>query len=252
MQNSITKVFQNENDLRRWYTVFRSGDDKPETWIGPQSFLLGFELTGESDVYGEGEDVSEIPHTTCFDCGVMSCTGTWNDSLENLLTEFRRGGSIQITIYFDDPLVNPNDWDWRYENPSPYIIKRMEDYQTRKQALLSEPSPEDIVVGYYEGRVDAFLRADASEYDVDISTGKEAIEYIATLTPENEQRLISLMWRDIIASELSEYREVEVEESYFRAKTEFEKPVATDGATVFKEPFHHLCILKKHEESSGD
>ena len=124
--------------------------------------------------------------------------------------------------------------------------------QTRKQALLSEPSPEDIVVRYYEGRVDAFLRADASEYDVDIYTGKEAIEYIATLTPENEQRLISLMWRDIIASELSEYREVEVEESYFRAKTEFEKPVATDGATVFKEPFHHLCILKKHEESSGD
>lgn len=253
MENSITKRFDNEDDLRRWHALFSNGDDKPETWIGPQSILHGFELTGESDVYGEGEDVSEVPHTTCFDCGVMSCTGTWNDSLENLLTEFRSGGSIQITIYFDDPLVDPDDWSWRYENPSSYIIERMEDYQSRKKALLSEPSPEDIVVGYYERRVDAFLRADASDFDVDISTGEEAMEYIATLTPENKQRLISLMWRDIIASALSEYREVEVEESYFRAKTEFEKLVVTDSATLFKEPFDFLRILKTaHEECAEE
>lgn len=251
MEHSITKVFQNENDLRRWYAVFRSGDDKPDTWIGPQSILHGFELTGESDVYGEGEDVSEIPHTTCFDCGVMSCTGTWNDSLENLLTEFRRGGSIQITIYFDDSLVNPNDWDWRYENPSPYVLGRMADYENRKKALISEPSPEHRVVSYYEERVDAFLRADASEFDVDTFVGEQAKQFLATLTPEDEQRLISLMWRDIIAAELSEHRQVEVEKSYLRAKSEFEKLAVTDSATLFKEPFDYLRILKECEQSLG-
>ena len=251
MENSITKVFQNEDDLRRWYTVFSSGDDKPELWTGSQSILHGFELAWESDVYSEGEDVSEIPHTTRFDCGVMSSTGTWNDSLENLLTGFRSGGSIQITIYFDDPLVDPDDWSWRYENPSPYVLGRMADYENRKKALLSEPSPEDIVVGYYEGRVNAFLRADASEYDVDTFVGEQAKQFLATLTPEDEQRLISLMWRDIIAAELSEHRQVEVEKSYLRAKSEFEKLAVTDSATLFKEPFDYLRILKTCEQSLG-
>ncbi|HQZ63790.1 MAG TPA: hypothetical protein PLY87_01885 [Planctomycetaceae bacterium] len=220
MGHYITKVFANEADLRRWYTVFHGGDDgKPETWNGPQSILHGFQLTGESDVYGEGEDVSEIPYTTCFDCGVMSPTGTWNDSLENLLTEFRSSSSIQLDICFDEPLVDPNDWEWRYENPSPYVMERMEDYQTRK---MSEESPEDRIVAYYEPCVDAFLRADASEYDVSTDLGEQAKQYIATLTPEDKQRLISLLWRDIIATQLSEYLEVEVEASYLRAKKEFE------------------------------
>jgi len=251
MQNSITKVFHDENDLRRWHALFSNGDDNPETWVGPQSILHGFELTRDSDVYCEGEDVSEIPHTTCFDCGVMSCTGTWNDSLENLLTKFRSAGSIQIEIYFDEPLVDPDDWDWRYDNPSLYVLGRMADFQTRKMALLSEPSPEHRVVSYYEGQVDAFLRADASEYDVDTFVGNQARQFLATLLPEDKQRLISLLWRDIIAAELSEHRQVEVEKSYLRAKSEFEKLAVTDSAKLFKGPFDYLRILKTCDKSLG-
>ena len=181
MQNSITKVFHDENDLRRWHALFSNGDDNPETWIGPQSILHGFELTGDSDLYCEGEDVSEIPHTTCFDCGVVSCTGTWNDSLENLLTKFRSAGSIQIDIYFDDPLVDPDDWDWRYKNPSEYVKERMVDYNNRREELITPEFLEALIMRYYDAIVDAFLRADDSEYDVDTTVGKQAKQYIGTL-----------------------------------------------------------------------
>lgn len=252
MQNSITKVFENEDDLRRWYAKFSNDDDDPETWIGPQSILHGFELNQDSGVYGEGEDVSEIAHTTDFDGGYFSSAGVWNDTIENLLTEFRYWGRIQIDIWFDEPLVDPDAWNWRYENPSPYVLGLMEDYQNRNKAFLSEPSLEDIVVSYYQGRVDAFLQADASEYDVDTFVGEQAKQFLATLKPEDKHRLVSLLWREIIAAELSEHRQVEVEKSYLRAKSEFEKLVVKGGATLFKEPFDYLRILPRTASGLGN
>ena len=241
MESSITKTFNDEDALRRWYRVFFDGtDNEPDTWNGPNSILNGFELTEDVDVYCKGEDMSEIPHTTDFDSGSMSCTGTWNDSLENLLNEFRKGSSIQITIYFHEPLVNPEDWGWRYPNPSEYVKERMADYLSRREELLSEPTQEDIIEEYYERPVDAFFRADASEYDVNTSIGEEAKEYIATLTPEQEERLVGLMWDDIMASELSGDCEVEIDKSYLRAKEEYEKIIAAENAIIFKEPFDFL------------
>ncbi|MCY2983998.1 MAG: hypothetical protein NTY15_10215 [Planctomycetota bacterium] len=239
MQNIITKVFDSEDDLRRWHEKFTNSDDDPETWIGPQSILHGFELTKDSGLYCEGEDVSEIPHTTDFDCGYFSSAGVWNDSIENLLNEFRDGGRIQIDIWFDEPLVNPDDWDWRYENPSPYVLGLMEDYHNRKK------EQENNVVTQYEGYVDAFLRADDEEYHVDVFVAKQAKKFLATLSSENEEAFLRLLWSDVIAAELSEDRQVEIEESYLRAKSEFEK-------LLFKEPFDYLHSLKTPEEPLRD
>lgn len=86
---------------------------------------------------------------------------------------------------------------------------------------------------------------------MDTFIGGQAKQFLATLMPEDKQRLISLLWRDIIAAELSEHRQVEVEKSYLRAKSEFEKLAVTDSATLFKEPFDYLRILKTCEASLG-
>lgn len=256
MARSITKVFRDEDELRRWYAVFCNGDDatryRPETWVGPQSILRGFMLDDDADLYGEREDVSEIPHTTCFDCGYMASTGKWDESLENLLTEFRNEGDIEITIYYEEPLVDPVDWEWLYENPSEYVKERMADYNNRREELDDTPSTEDIIMDYYEPSLDAFLRADDSEYDVDTKLGEEAKEFISKLTSEDEEKFIGLIWRDIIASELSDVWEVEVEKSYLRAKGKFEKLVSADDGRIFKVPFENLSTLKTRHEGSPE
>ena len=244
MQNVIRKVFDDAAELQRWYERFTDSDSEEQTWIGPHSILRGFELIGDDDsgLYCEGEDVSNLPHTTDFDCGYFSSAGTWNVSLENLQKELHDWGSIQIDICYDEPLVNPDNWDWRYENPSPYAEALMEDYYDRKKQ--QEEEQEYNIVAEYNDYVDGFFCADEYNWDIDVDLAKQAKQLIDSLSPDNKQTFMELLWNDIIATELSK-KEVEVEESYRRAKKEFDK---LSAEKVFKEPFDCLRILKTCEE----
>ncbi len=103
------------------------------SWIGPQSILHGFKLNCDSDIYGAGKDVTEIPHTIDFECTYFSSAGVPEDTLENLLTRFRGEGKVEIEIWFEEPLVNPDDWYWLYENPSPFALGIMDDYRKRRK-----------------------------------------------------------------------------------------------------------------------